>query len=226
MTCILIVEDELPMRELIRDNLLYEGFTVLEAGTLRQAGQEFGKHPDLVILDVNLPDGDGIATLAGWRAQGITLPVLVCTVKDREIDVVRALDSGADDYVTKPFRIREFIARLKAVLRRRAPVQDSSLRIGTCRIDLKARTADRDGAALHLTATEWALVEFFSRNRNQVMSREQIIDFIWGVKDLEDSRAVDVHVGRLRKKLGDTDPPTLLQTVRGLGYRLTMEQHG
>ncbi|MFZ2957149.1 MAG: response regulator transcription factor [Candidatus Ozemobacteraceae bacterium] len=220
MTCILIVEDEAPMRELIRDNLQYEGFSTLEAGTLLQAGKEVEKQPDLIILDVNLPDGDGISTLARWRAQGIKIPVLICTVKDREIDVVRALDSGADDYVTKPFRIREFIARLKAVLRRGSHPPENGINVGDCHFDFKARTATQKGISLNLTATEWSLLELFHRNRNCVISREQIISSIWGVKDLEDSRAVDVHIGRLRKKLGDADPPNLLQTVRGLGYKL------
>ena len=220
MTCVLIVEDEVPMRELIRDNLQYEGFTTLEAGTLNQASKEMEKKPDMIILDVNLPDGDGITALARWREQGIKVPVLVCTIKDREIDVVRALDSGADDYVTKPFRIREFIARLKAVLRRGSPSPEHGIDIGECRINFKARTAEKGSVSLNLTATEWSLLELFHRNRNCVISREQIVDFIWQVKDLEDSRAVDVHIGRLRKKLGDADPPKLLQTVRGLGYKL------
>ncbi len=220
MTTVLIVEDEVPMRELIRDNLQYEGFATLEAGTLGQAFKEIEKKPDLIILDVNLPDGDGITALARWRERGLKMPVLVCTIKDREIDVVRALDSGADDYVTKPFRIREFVARLKAVLRRGSPAPEIGITIGECRIEFKARTASKGNVPLSLTATEWSLLEMFHRNRNCVITRDQIIDFIWGVKDLEDSRAVDVHIGRLRKKLGDSDPPKLLQTVRGLGYKL------
>lgn len=220
-TCILIVEDEVTMRELVRDNLQYEGFTTLEAGTLAQARLEIEKKPDLIILDVNLPDGDGIQELSRWRERGIKVPIMICTVKDREIDVIRALDSGADDYLTKPFRIREFIARIKAVLRRGEQPKETAVQIGDCRIDFRGRVAVRRGQPIHLTATEWSLLNFFFQNRGQVISREQIIDHIWGVKDLEDTRAVDVHLGRLRRKIGDADPPSLLQTIRGLGYKLS-----
>jgi DNA-binding response OmpR family regulator len=221
MTTLLVVEDETTMRELIRDNLEYEGFNVLTAGTLHEAAGRLSAAVDLVILDVNLPDGDGIQRLNEWRRQGNRVPVIICTVKDREIDVVRALDAGADDFVTKPFRIREFIARVRAVLRRGAAGPETAKVIGDCRIDFKGRTLARGNDAVHLTATEWTLLEYFCRHRGQVVSRDQIIDFVWNVKDLEDSRAVDVHIGRLRKKLGDDDPARLLQTVRGLGYKLT-----
>ncbi|NLI79460.1 MAG: response regulator transcription factor [Candidatus Riflebacteria bacterium] len=220
MDSILVVEDEPVMRELLRDNLRYEGYEVTEAADLAAARAAAGRNPGLVLLDVNLPDGDGIEELARWRARGLAMPVVVCTVKDREIDVVRALDAGADDYVTKPFRIRELLARVRAILRRRTPSAAAALRLGPCQVDLAACRVVRDGRDVPLTATEWRLLEFLCRHPRQVVSRQQIVEAIWGIDDLEDSRAVDVHLGRLRRKLGESEPPRFLLTVRGLGYKL------
>ncbi|HNV71097.1 MAG TPA: response regulator transcription factor [Candidatus Ozemobacteraceae bacterium] len=220
MSRILIIEDEPVIRELLRDNLDFEGFEVVEAADLAAGRRAQLTNPDLVLLDVNLPDGDGIRQLQEWRTAGVTIPVVVCTVRDREIDVVRALEAGADDYVTKPFRIRELIARIKAVLRRHQPVATPVTRIGPNEINFSAREARRHGEPLTLTATEWTLLEYLSRNAGQVVSREQIMNHVWGVDELEDSRAVDVHISRLRRKLEPAGSAPLLHTVRGLGYRL------
>lgn len=235
---VLVVEDEPLVRELLADNLEYEGYAVCSAPDLATARRLRASSPDLVIFDVNLPDGDGIAELTAWRESGFIAPVIVCTVKDREIDVIRALDAGADDYVTKPFRIREFLSRVKAVLRRSAaacpPGRDIAspdpgrvhchgpVCFGPCSVDFSAREVSVDGVAASLTATEWNILEYLYRNRNIVVSREQIIEHIWGIRDLEDSRAVDVHLGRLRRKLREKDPPEFVVTVRGLGYRLAI----
>jgi two-component system, OmpR family, response regulator MprA len=220
MTKLLIVEDEELVRQLLLDNFAFEGYEVDGADCLRQADVRLANPTDLILLDVNLPDGDGIERLATWRTRGITVPVVICTVKDREIDVVRALDAGADDYVTKPFRIRELLARVRAVLRRRVPVTATILPLGPCRIDFGARLVERGGKTVSLTATEWTLLECLVDHRNHVVSRDQIVELVWGIKDLEDSRAVDVHIGRLRRKLGEGEPPRHIQTVRGLGYKL------
>lgn len=220
MPRVLIIEDEPVIRELLRDNLDYEGFTVEEAGDLATGRKAQASAPDLILLDVNLPDGDGIKHLQEWRAGGLTVPVVVCTVRDREIDVVRALEAGADDYVTKPFRIRELMARIKAVLRRNRPAPGHEWFIGKNRVSFSAREAHHGDALLALTATEWTLLEFLVRNTGQVVSREQIMNHVWGLDDLEDSRAVDVHISRLRRKLEPPGAATLLHTVRGLGYRL------
>lgn len=254
---ILVVEDEPLVRELLADNLEYEGYIVSAAPDLATARHLRTENPDLVIFDVNLPDGDGITELTSWRGSGFRVPVIVCTVKDREIDVIRALNAGADDYVTKPFRIREFLSRIRAILRRSAFLPDDDGRgpsgvaaepggtaepggrpggrgsgqetrrdreflLGPNRIDFASREVVRDGVPINLTATEWNILEYLWMNRNIVVSREQIIEHVWGIRDLEDSRAVDVHLGRLRKKLKEKDPPEFILTVRGLGYRLAV----
>lgn len=224
MDKILVVEDESIMRELLRDNLCFEGYEVLEALNLSTAEKKIEERPDLIILDANLPDGDGISRISKWRGEKILIPIIVCTVKDREIDVVRALDVGADDYVTKPFRIRELLSRIKAILRRRNDKQCSAISVGAVSINFSSRQISSRGGPVSLTATEWTLLDFLVTNLNCVVSREQIIDHVWGVKDLEDSRAVDVHIGRLRKKISDCDPPKYLLTVRGLGYKLNVDR--
>ena len=220
-TRILIIEDDPAVATSLQEGLERESYVVAwkDSG---QDGVAYARdhNPHLVILDVRLPDGSGFDFCRQMRQQGLTQPIIMLTVRRDDIDKILGLEMGADDYVTKPFRIREFIARLKAILRRGSPSPENGIDIGECRINFKARTATKGSVSLNLTATEWSLLELFHRNRNCVISREQIIDFIWKVKDLEDSRAVDVHIGRLRKKLGDADPPKLLQTVRGLGYKL------
>ncbi len=222
MTKILVVEDEQVIRELLCDNLEFDGFVPLPAPDLNSAAQILSNEtPDMILLDLNLPDGNGADWLKIQRQQGIQLPVIICTIRDREIDIIKALDSGADDYVTKPFRIRELIARVKAVLRRFDRTgSDPSPQIGRLTINFQRREAIAGDTPVNLTATEWQLLEYFWTNRNQVLSREQIIDHIWGIDDLEDSRAVDVHIGRLRRKLEPESEPQTLVTVRGFGYSL------
>ncbi len=222
MKKILVVEDEQVIRELLCDNLEFDGFTPLPAPDLKAAERQIASNaPDMILLDLNLPDGNGADWLRLQRQQGMQLPVIICTVRDREIDIIKALDSGADDYVTKPFRIRELIARVKAVLRRSEKTGSApSPQIGKLTINFSGREASAGDTPVNLTATEWQLLEYFWGNRNQVLSREQIIDHIWGIDDLEDSRAVDVHIGRLRRKLEEENEPQTLVTVRGFGYSL------
>jgi two-component system alkaline phosphatase synthesis response regulator PhoP len=219
---ILIVEDETIIRELLSDNLEYEGFETQTAIRLKDADKLLGSEIfSAILLDVNLPDGNGIEKLKVWRDQGKKEPCIVCTVRDREIDVVKALDAGADDYVTKPFRIRELIARLKAVLRRTRDISSNDFnQIGKLRVCFASKTATENDEIIQLTTTEWLLLEYLFINKNNVISREQIIERLWGIKELEDSRAVDVHIGRLRKKLEHEKQPEVLLTSRGFGYTL------
>lgn len=222
MTKILVVEDEQVIRELLCDNLEFDGFTPVATCSLAEADKALiGSQPEMILLDLNLPDGNGADRLKQWRAAGMKLPVIICTVRDREIDIIRALDAGADDYVTKPFRIRELIARIKAVLRRTGGQSEPGLpTIGRLEVDFASRSARHGVEPVNLTATEWQILEYLYKNKNQVLSREQIIDCIWGISDLEDSRAVDVHIGRLRKKIEAGSEPETLLTVRGFGYNL------
>lgn len=222
MTRILIVEDEQIIRELLGDNLEFEGYATIQTGCLRDAESSLkNDRPDMMLLDLNLPDGNGAERLKQWRQDGLAIPVIICTIRDREIDIIKALDAGADDYVTKPFRIRELIARIKAVLRRTGVKSDiRSHHIGRLEVDFIGRSVQCPDAKISLTATEWQILEYLWENRNQVLSREQIIDCIWGIDDLEDSRAVDVHIGRLRRKIESGAEPEALLTVRGFGYTL------
>lgn len=222
MTEILIVEDEPVIRELLSDNLEFDGFKSLKAENLGQAEKLLQKTtPSLILLDLNLPDGNGADRLKQWRTDGLLIPVIICTVRDREIDIIKALDAGADDYVTKPFRIRELIARIKAVIRRTKKIENSSnLQIGNIEVNFCSRHVSSNGTIINLTTTEWQILEYLWDNKNQVLSREQIIDRIWGISEIEDSRAVDVHIGRLRKKIEPTPDPKTLLTVRGFGYSL------
>ena len=222
MSKILIIEDELVIRELLADNLEFEGYCPSPAKTLAEAEDELKQQKfDLILLDINLPDGNGAERLKQWRSNGLKIPVIVCTIRDREIDVVRALDAGADDYVTKPFRIRELMARIKAVLRRTdSQTTTKTVVFGKIEVNFAAKTVSSDSKDTVLTATEWQILEYMWKNRNQVLSRDQIIEHIWGINDLEDSRAVDVHVGRLRKKIELESEPEFLLTVRGIGYML------
>ena len=224
MDKILIIEDEKIIRELLADNFEFEGFYPCQAEDLKTGSQLLSKEDfSLIMLDINLPDGNGIDWLKNIRENGNLTPVIVCTVRDREIDVIKALEAGADDYVNKPFRIRELIARVKAVIRRNKKPIISKHKVGILTIDFSSRTAQNEQQKeVRLTTTEWQLLEYFLPNKNQVLSREQIIEQIWGISDLEDSRAVDVHIGRLRKKLEPTEKPTVLLTVRGFGYKLEL----
>jgi len=219
---ILVVEDEQIIRDLLCDNLEFDGFVPVGVATLAEADLVVrDQAPAMVLLDLNLPDGNGADRLKEWRSAGMTLPVIICTVRDREIDIIRALDAAAADYVTKPFRIRELIARIKAVLRRSSAGKESRvIKIGRLNVDFAARSATDGCLSVNLTATEWQMLEYLYRNRNQVLSREQIIDCIWGINDLEDSRAVDVHIGRLRRKIEPGNDPETLVTIRGFGYSL------
>ncbi|PKL47579.1 MAG: DNA-binding response regulator [Candidatus Riflebacteria bacterium HGW-Riflebacteria-2] len=223
MSKILVIEDEQVIRELLCDNLEFDGFTSVAAASLFAAEEGLVREqPDMLLLDLNLPDGNGAEWLKKKRDAGMSLPVIICTIRDREIDIIKALDAGADDYVTKPFRIRELIARIRAVLRRAGNDSEAPAlpQIGRLSIDFAARTASCNDRQTSLTTTEWQMLELLWKNKNQVLSREQIIDHIWGINDLEDSRAVDVHIGRLRKKIEAGNEPETLLTVRGFGYKL------
>ncbi|HNS58308.1 MAG TPA: response regulator [Nitrosomonas europaea] len=221
---VLVVEDESAIQELIAYNLRNAGYTAVCTNSAEQAAAMVNEVlPDLVLLDWMLPGKSGIELARSLRRDPRTkpIPVIMLTARVDERDKVIGLETGADDYVTKPFRIRELIARIKAVMRRISAGKESRVvRIGRLNVDFAARSATDGCLSVNLTATEWQMLEYLYRNRNQVLSREQIIDCIWGINDLEDSRAVDVHIGRLRRKIEPGNDPETLVTIRGFGYSL------
>lgn len=217
------MEDEGSLRAAMQACLLADGYAVLEAGDgeegLRLA---LAERPALLVLDLALPSMNGLEVCGELRRQGFDAPILMVTGRRSVEDRVHGLDAGADDYLPKPFDTRELLARVRALLRRgRAPAPASVLEFGPVRVDLAARRATRAGEPLALTKTEFALLELLARTPDLPVSRATILEVIWGYTRVPDTRTVDTHVWRLRKKLGDNGArPRWIQQVTGAGYRL------
>jgi DNA-binding response OmpR family regulator len=175
---------------------------------------------DLIILDVRLPKRDGFAVCRELRARGKKTPILMLTARDSVDDRVRGLDAGADDYLIKPFAFQELLARLRALARRPAAVQDDILRLENLTLDTRAHQARRDAQPIDLSAREYRLLEFLLRHPGQVLTRTQIAEHIWGYDFDANSNVVDVYIRYLRRKVDDPFEPKLIQTVRGVGYKL------
>lgn len=222
---ILLVEDDPSIREVTALGLRAAGFTVETAADGVEALDRWrAGAPDLVLLDVMLPRIDGLEVCRAIRREATT-PIVMLTARADTIDVVVGLEAGADDYVRKPFEMPELVARVRAAVRRHRPEPGSDgaavvLVLGPLRIDLAGRTVGRDGTEIALTRTEFDLLAELARRPGQVMTRDQLLDHVWGYDYLGDSRLVDVAVGRLRAKV-ENDPaaPTLVLTVRGAGYK-------
>ncbi len=220
MARILIVEDEQRIASFVAKGLKAEGHGV-QVATDGQSGldEALGGGFDLMILDIGLPGMSGFDVLDQLRAQGSRMPVIVLTARDSVTDTVSALDGGADDYMSKPFRFAELLARVRVRLRQSQDVAvptDDELRVGELRLDLRTRRATVAGREVDLSTREFALAEVFLRNPGQVLSREQLLDHVWGYDFDPGSNVVDVYVGYLRRKLGTS----AISTVRGVGYRL------
>ena len=219
---ILFVEDDSDIREIVAHGLKNAGFEVVAEGDGRQALVWFRREPfDVVILDIMLPSLNGLEICRRIRTDS-PVPIVMLTARTDTTDVIAGLEAGADDYVTKPFEIDELIARLRAVLRRTKRLEGVDyVDVGDLRIDQGAFKAFRNGAEVNLTTTEFKLLNEFARSAGRVMSREVLLETVWGYEYLGDSRIVDMAVKRLRSKIED-DPsnPRLIQTVRGVGYRL------
>jgi len=226
---ILVVEDEPSLVETLEYNLTRQGYLVRTArdglAALETARRE---KPDLVLLDVMLPGMDGFEVCRNLR-RDMVVPILMLTAKDEEIDTVVGLEVGADDYMTKPFSMRELVARIKAMLRRLAMVRQTSAEeearetivLDDLTIDVSRRSVRRGGQDVHLKPKEFDLLTFLARHPGRVFTRNHLLERVWGYDYVGDPRTVDVHVRWLRQKL-DADPrrPSLLETVRGIGYRL------
>lgn len=222
---ILIVDDEEAIVKLVSFNLEKEGFETLAAYDGREALDIIRREPlDLVVLDVMLPEMDGLSLCRQLRLDGIQVPILMLTAKDGEIDKVLGLEIGADDYLTKPFSPRELVARVRALLRRTKEAKDEPeelLKLGSLEIFPLRYEVRRDGRELDLTSREFELLLLLCQNKGIVMSREQILEKVWGYDFYGDARVVDVHIRHLREKI-EIDPsnPRYIKTVRGVGYKL------
>jgi DNA-binding response OmpR family regulator len=217
---ILLVDDEESVQKLLTYPLEQEGFRVLQAGDGEEALRRFeAEHVDLVVLDLMLPRLDGLEVCRRLRAQS-TVPIIMLTARDDELDKVVGLELGADDYITKPFSIREFRSRVRALLRRAALSPDGGNRdviaIEGLAIDLSKRLVDLDGRQVDLTYVEFELLRALVAKPGRVFSRQALLQGLWGDYAYREPRTIDVHIRHLREKLGD---PELIQTVRGVGYR-------
>jgi two-component system phosphate regulon response regulator PhoB len=227
MSRILVVEDESAIAELISINLRHAGFEVTIAGSATQAQYEVDRVlPDLVVLDWMLPGQSGVALARQWRGAARTkeLPVIMLTARAEEGDKIAGLDAGADDYVTKPFSTNELLARIRAVLRRKAPeALDSAVEVGPLLLDPGTRRVSREGVEVKLGPTEFRLLHFLMTHPERVHSRSQLLDRVWGDHVFIEERTIDVHVKRLREALERVQCARMIETVRGAGYRLTQQ---
>ncbi len=223
---ILVVEDSPPVRTSLERVLRSQGYRVESVCDGTSALRALGLGGlDGVVLDVGLPDVSGLEVCARLRAAGDRVPVLMLTARDAVADRVAGLDAGADDYLVKPFAVAELLARLRALLRRALPEDATNghgdtLQFADVSVDLRTLVATRGERVLDLSRTEWLLLELFLRHPRQVLSREQILDGVWGFDARASSNGVEVYVGYLRRKLEAAGEPRLLQTVRGFGYTL------
>ena len=210
---VLLVEDDTALRGALEELLCRAGYEVVKASNVRSARAGLDKTIELVVLDVGLPDGDGVELCRDWRRENIQTPILFLTARDDEMDVVRGLDSGGNDYVTKPFRMQELLSRIRALLRRSQ--KDTTITRSGITIDTSRLQASRDGEPLLLTVTEYKILSKLLSERS-IITRAALLDALWDA----DSRFVDdntlsVHISRLREKIGGSH----IKTIRGVGYQ-------
>ncbi len=227
MRKILIIEDEPNIRELVSYNLKAGGFLPLEAEDgISGMEMAFGQKPDLILLDIMLPGKDGYEICKELRSAGNKTPIIMMTAKTDEVDKVLGLEFGADDYIAKPFGVRELLARIKAVLRRfegNASEEPESeiLTVDEMSIDIGRHEVNVEGHKVDLTMKEFELLTFLARNRGRAFSRDELLDKVWGINYLGESRTVDVHIRHLRKKMSlHEDEDKYIETIRGKGYKM------
>jgi two-component system, OmpR family, phosphate regulon response regulator PhoB len=222
---ILIVDDEPAIREMVAYALRKGDFEPVHAGDMREAQAAIAERvPDLILLDWMLPGMSGLELARRWRKDALTreIPIIMLTARGEENDRVSGLEAGVDDYVVKPFSARELLARIRAVMRRaRGDDEDGSVSIGGLRIDGAAHRVYAGDAAMHIGPTEYRLLHFFMTHPDRVYSRSQLLDQVWGGNVYVEERTVDVHIRRLRKTLEPHAMDTMVQTVRGAGYRFS-----
>ena len=222
MTTILVVDDDPKIRSVLGRGLRFEGYDVQIAAGGQEALQLARETPfDLVVLDLTMPRMDGLEVCRRLR-RGVNVPILMLTARSAVTDRIVGLDSGADDYLTKPFDFEELLAHVRALLRRTQPQSGEILTFADLRLDTGTREAERGGRRVELTTREYELLLLFMRHPRQVLLRDQIMDRVWGDAMVE-SNAIEVHIGRLRDKLETDDEERLIQTIRGAGYTLREE---
>jgi DNA-binding response OmpR family regulator len=222
-TRILIVEDEPAMVAGLRDNFEYEGYEVISADDgVSGLERALGEDPDLVVLDVMMPRMSGLEVCKQIKAKRPSIPIIMLTARGQEIDKVVGLELGADDYVTKPFSIRELMARIKAVLRRvppQAPIPDV-FRFGDVEVNIRGNEVRRAGTIVELAAKEFALLAYFIAHPGETLSRDRLLDAVWGYQNYPNTRTVDTHIVHLRQKLEPhPEEPRFFVTVHGTGYK-------
>ncbi|NNN18590.1 MAG: response regulator transcription factor [Acidimicrobiaceae bacterium] len=225
---IVIVEDDVKIASFLAKGLKAEGYATMiisDGDEAMTSVPAMGNDVDLVLLDLSLPGKDGKAVLTSWRANKFTRPVIILTARDDISDKIRGLDSGANDYVTKPFSFAELLARIRAVLRGLDQTSATVLQVLDLDLDLVTKLAWRGGQRIDLAPKEWALLELFMRNPNQILSRMQILNHVWDYSFDPGSNIVDVYVGYLRKKINLPGKTELLLTIRGAGYRFLPSQY-
>ena len=218
---VLVVDDEQTVRQALERALRLEGFAVATAGGGREALAAVAERPpSVMVLDVTMPDLDGVSVVKRLRADGIDVPVCILSARDEVPDRVSGLQAGADDYLVKPFAIAELSARLHALLRRRGADGGGPQVVGDLVLDPRRHVATRAGRDLELTRREFDLLETFIRHPGQVLSRDQLLELVWGYATIVETNVVDVFVGYLRRKLEARGEPRVLHTVRGVGWAL------
>jgi DNA-binding response OmpR family regulator len=222
-TRILIVEDEPAMVAGLRDNFEYEGYEVISAADGAEGlDRAIGDNPDLVVLDVMMPRMSGLDVCKQRKAQRPSLPIIMLTARGQEIDKVVGLELGADDYVTKPFSIRELMARVKAVLRRVSPQTPAPevYRFSDVEVNIRSNQVQRAGATVELSGKEFALLAYFVAHPAETLSRDRLLDAVWGYENYPNTRTVDTHIVHLRQKLEpNPEDPRFILTVHGSGYK-------
>lgn len=218
---ILVVEDEKDLNSIICSKLIKEGYNVdVCYDGMAVLDYMEAEHYDGAIMDIMIPGKDGVTVLRNMRENGIQVPVLFLTAKTETQDIVKGLDAGASDYMTKPFEFSELMARLRVMLRTQTTVNENVITCGSLVVDMNNRQAVRDGVTIDLTVREYAILEYLARNKNMVVTREQIRANIWNVEEDINSNVVDVYIRYLRKKIDDDFEEKLIHTIRGVGYRL------
>jgi len=221
METVLIVEDDATMLRGLKDNFEFKGYRVLTAADGEEGlNTALNKKPDLIILDIMLPEINGYEVCRLIRKENLNMPIIMLTAKGEESDIILGLNLGADDYVTKPFSIKELLARAEAFLRRSRQTEQDIYEFGDCRLDIPARKLTCKGNEIKLSPKEFSLLEFFVRKPGRALTRDEILNMVWGYDSFIGSRSIDRFVTTLRNKI-EPDPhnPTFIHTIREIGYK-------